>query len=72
MIEFDQGEGLSFSDYRRLLRAVAQLRHSLRGSGRILLNAKAGRCRELAARLGFTRLSQGLNGEIWELKDAAA
>ena len=70
LVDFDQGQGISPMEYRRLCGAVAQLRHSLRGTGRILLARDNEACIGLAKRLGFTRLSQGINGDIWELKDA--
>ena len=71
-VDFDQGAGLSKWEYRELKRAVAQLRHSVRGVGRLTIAYDNEACCELAERLGFRRVQGGMNGYLYELEDAHA
>lgn len=68
-IDYDQGAGLTLSEYKRLQQAIAQLRHSLRGRGHITIPVELTACQKLAERVGLERKGNGFNGVSYELPD---
>ena len=60
------------SRYRALLRAARQLRHSVRGAGRMTIAYDNETCCKLAERLGLRRVQGGMNGYLYELEDPHA
>lgn len=68
-IRYDQGDGLTLSEYKRLLTAIAQLRHSLRGAGFITIPRHLKACIKLARKTGFKFRGNSINGDRYMLPD---
>ena len=69
LISYDSKGKLTLSSYKALRQAVAQLRDTLRGPGRMVIDYENKICQRLAERLGLVKIHGGLQGWVYELPD---
>lgn len=66
LVEYDMGEGLTLSEYKRFKQAANQLRHSLGGVGRLYMRNDTEACHRLAERVGFKKKGRSFTGVVYE------